>query len=127
MLFRSIYFIKKLRGNNIYLSNCILVEFVFHGLCNQDPSPKCIWIISLLVIKSFLILGHFDIEGCDVWYACTEPYYGADGEIKHSLSTSGKLFHTTQVLDVSLRYTASTSALASKQRIKQKIYILNFF
>ena len=46
------------------------------------------WLLNL-----FLILGRFDIEGCDLWYACTEPYYGADDEIKHSLSTSGKLFH----------------------------------
>jgi hypothetical protein len=47
-----------------------------NSLANSSAA-KCFpnWLLNI-----FLILGHFDIEGCDKWYACTEPYYGTDDD-----------------------------------------------
>ena len=34
-----------------------------------------------MLLKLLFILGHFGIEGCDLWYACTEPYFRTDDEM----------------------------------------------
>ena len=33
-----------------------------------------------MLLKLLFILGHFGIEGCDLWYACTEPYFRTDDD-----------------------------------------------
>ena len=47
--------------------------------------------LSTWLLNLFLILGHFNIEWSDIWFAWNDLQdYGADGEIQRSVSNSGK-------------------------------------
>ena len=56
------------------------------------------YLLTRLLNLFFLILGHCDIEGFDIWSACHEPYYGADDvQYSHYLKQTYQIGHHLRI------------------------------